>query len=145
MQASTTGNIYGIYDMAGGAYECTSAYINNAHPYLTSYGSSIINADAKYKDIYILGGEDNSLNNYSSAIDKKGDAIYETSVGGELSTSWNSDMSDMPRSTTPWFTRGGRGGISGTSVGTFYFGSFGSGAASAIVGFRSVLLIEAKL
>lgn len=29
MQASTTGNITGIYDMSGCAWEYTAAYINN--------------------------------------------------------------------------------------------------------------------
>lgn len=34
---STTGNIYGVYDMSGGLWEYTAAYVNNGHSNLTLY------------------------------------------------------------------------------------------------------------
>ncbi|HHT38169.1 MAG TPA: hypothetical protein GXZ95_01990, partial [Mollicutes bacterium] len=37
VKASTTGNIYGIYDMSGGAFEYVSVYVDNSHSNLTTY------------------------------------------------------------------------------------------------------------
>ena len=48
-KASTTGNIYGIYDMSGGAWEDTAAYVNNNHGNLNFYGKSIVDGAIKYK------------------------------------------------------------------------------------------------
>ncbi|MGI6325187.1 MAG: hypothetical protein ACOXZS_04540, partial [Bacilli bacterium] len=67
-KASTTGNIYGIYDMSGGAWERVSAYVNNAHTNLTTYGPQIISADSKYKDIYAMGATDTQANNYALTV-----------------------------------------------------------------------------
>ncbi len=38
--ASTTGNVYGIYDMSGGAWERVAAYYDNGHKYLNTTGKS---------------------------------------------------------------------------------------------------------
>ena len=54
---STTGNIYGIYDMAGGAWEHVAAYVDStkggtlANAYLTgeAYGKSLYEANNKYR------------------------------------------------------------------------------------------------
>ena len=43
VKASTTGTVYGVYDMSGGAYERTAAYIANLDDNLTIYGSSLVN------------------------------------------------------------------------------------------------------
>lgn len=40
METSSTGNIYGIYDMFGGANEYLSSYINNGHRLIEKYGNS---------------------------------------------------------------------------------------------------------
>ena len=37
--ASTTGNVYGIYDMSGGAWEYTAGYLDNGHAYIDTYGN----------------------------------------------------------------------------------------------------------
>ena len=39
-KASTTGNVTGIYDMNGGAYEYVAAYYDNENNYLNTYGQS---------------------------------------------------------------------------------------------------------
>jgi prepilin-type N-terminal cleavage/methylation domain-containing protein len=143
LQASTTGNIYGIYDMSGGAWEYVSAYVDNNHTNLTTYGSSILQAQNKYKDIYSVGSIDIESSNYTLAISYKGDAIYETSSSGTGSTSWYGDFSYMTRTDQPWFIRGGINSL-GTSTGVFYFHNY-NGNANSSMGFRSVVIVGAGL
>ena len=38
--ASTTGNVYGVYDMAGGAWERVAFYLNNGNEHLGTYGKT---------------------------------------------------------------------------------------------------------
>ena len=42
--ASTTGTIYGIYDMSGGTWERSAAIANNGNEKLNTYGKAIMNA-----------------------------------------------------------------------------------------------------
>ena len=55
VKASTTGTVYGVYDMSGGAWEYVAAYVDNGDSNLTSYGSSLVNGDAKVKNVYTRG------------------------------------------------------------------------------------------
>ena len=138
LQASTTGNIYGIYDMSGGALEYTSDYVDNGHSNLNN-GSIILAVDNKYKDVYTVSSTDSEANNYALVTNKKGEAVYETSTSGSGSTSWNSDYSYMPRTNQPWFLRGGAY-YSASYAGGFSFLS-NAGGADGSVGFRVVLLL----
>jgi prepilin-type N-terminal cleavage/methylation domain-containing protein len=135
MNASTTGNIYGIYDMSGGAHEFVAAYVNNGN---SSNGSVITMADSKYRDLYTVT-TDGQTNNYNNASSKKGDAIYETSSSYSGATSWYSDNSGTPYSICSWFRRGGDGGY-GVNAGGYYFGGE-EGVAISNVSFRPVVLI----
>jgi hypothetical protein len=138
-QSSTTGNVYGVYDMSGGAYDVVAAYYDNGHDNLRQNGLSIYNAHPKYKDVYTMGSSDTQANNYTKAINKKGDAVYETSSTATGSTSWYSDRSNTPYTSAPWFIRSGI--YSNTSgAGIFYF-SYTAGAPNDGVGFRPVLLV----
>ena len=137
VNASTTGNVYGIYDMSGGALEYTAAYVNNSNSSLTTYGSILVNADAKYKDIYTSNGDTQS-GNYTANSSIKGDAVYETSSSYSGITSWYSDYSYMPCSSNPVFARGGRYS-GGASAGLFTFYCVGNGSANSNYGFRPVL------
>jgi hypothetical protein len=143
VKASSTGTIYGIYDLSGGAWERVSAYVDNDHDSLTTYGSQIMSADGKYKDIYTMGSSDTRPLNYDENI-KKGDAVYETSSTGENSTSWFTDYSYMPYTSYPWFSRGG-GYDSTTCAGAFRFSSTGGDPAGSGNSFRPVLLVGAGL
>ena len=144
MSASTTGNIYGIYDISGGAMEMVSAYVDNGDGNLTNYGLSIINAVNKYKDVYLKGSTDNAQNNYNLTINKKGDAVYETSNSHTGSTSWFGDYSSMPNTGSPWFMRGGLWN-NGSNAGAFNFHYTFGGTNSSRGGFRPVLLVNAGL
>lgn len=139
-QASSTGNLYGIYDLSGGAWEFTSAYINNGNNSLMSFGSSIINATSENKDIYKMGNLDEQTLNYEINKNYYGDAIYETSssVDAPNTNSWNNDYSHMPNTSGPWFVRGGINTNRGFA-GLFYFYGGTTGGPTSNGSFRPVV------
>ena len=93
--ASTTGNIYGIYDMSGGTWERTAAYVNNGNENLSNYGASAITGgeiSTKYATSYVSGETSSTTTdgakgeaNYNADKNKKiyGDAVHETSTSGK--------------------------------------------------------------
>ncbi len=136
---STTGTVHGVYDMSGGAWEYVAAYVNNGNSNLTNYGSSLVNGDAKTKNVYSKGSSDSRDNNYSANSGKYGDAVYETSANGNSSSSsWYGDYSYFPNTSYPFFIRGGYYG-NGTDAGVFYFGDY-NGNSSSYNSFRPVLV-----
>ena len=155
--ASSTGTIYGIYDMSGGTWERTASIVNNGNSNLTTYGSQIMadlnnGGSTKYITVYphdsskdntSISNTDANINTASQANYVKntkiyGDGIRETSTAGTGTTSWYSDYSYFAGLDTPFFTRGGNyGGTSG--AGLFYF-SRTNGSSVYDDGFRSVLV-----
>ena len=139
VKASTTGTVYGVYDMSGGAWEYVAGYVNNGHGNLTSYGSSLVNGDAKTKNVYSKASSDNNTNNYNANSGKYGDAVYETSANGNSSNgSWYGDCSGFPGAGGPFFVRGG-GYSDGTTAGVFYFYN-SNGTSYSNSSFRPVLV-----
>ena len=137
-KASTTGNIYGIYDMSGGNWERVAAYVNNGHENLQTYGKSVVDGSAKYKEIYEQGTSDTQELNYNVAANKYGDAVYETSSSGtSLSASWHNDYASFVNTSAPFSVRGGYRDR-GASAGLFAF-SGNAGEANVDVGFRVVV------
>ena len=135
---STTGTVHGVYDMSGGAWEYVAAYVNNGNSNLTNYGSSLVNGDAKTKNVYSKGSSDSRDNNYSANSGKYGDAVYETSANGNASSSsWYGDYSNFPYTSNPFFLRGGYYD-GGTSAGVFSFNG-DNGNGSCYDSFRPVL------
>lgn len=132
-KASTTGTIYGVYDMSGGLWELTAGYIANENENLNSYGNSILSnkQSTKYSTIYPHSSEDNNntdktLNELSNENYKEnhkiyGDAKREISVTGINSMSWNKDYSFFPAFNYP-FTICGGDGWNNESAGIFAFG-----------------------
>jgi len=123
--------------MSGGAWERVAAYIDNGNSYLSN-GQSIINANSKYKDVYIMGTSDTQADNYLTNANKYGEAIYETSNGNDSSNSWYNDYSRMPYSGYSWFPRGGRYD-SDVSGGVFSF-SLNDGDVFSYYSFRPVVI-----
>ncbi|MCI5678101.1 MAG: hypothetical protein SOT41_05175, partial [Candidatus Faecisoma sp.] len=122
MLSSTTGNIYGVYDMSGGAWERVMGNMKNSSNAFYSSNAGFTTApDAKYYDSYKY---DTSYTSYARG--KLGDAIKETlSTFGNTSGGWYLDYAVFPNSGYSWFNRGG-GYDSGTDAGVFNFGgSFG--------------------
>ena len=139
VKASTTGTVYGVYDMSGGAWEYVAAYVNNGNSNLTNYGSSLVNGDAKTKNVYSKGSSDSRDNNYSANSGKYGDAVYETSANGNSSSSsWYGDYSYFPNTSGPFFRRGGYYN-DGTGAGVFcFYNSYGR--SDSYYSFRPVLV-----
>ena len=124
--------------MSGGAWEYVAGYVNNGNGNLTSYGSSLVNGDAKTKNVYSKGSSDDRDSNYSANSEKYGDAVYETSASGSSSTSWYGDYSNFPYTSVPFFIRGGYYS-NGTGAGVFYFDNDIGGSDSG-GSFRPVLV-----
>jgi hypothetical protein len=144
MQASTTGNQSGIYDMSGNSDELTASYVNNSHANLTTYANSILTAESKYKDVYSVGTPvDDATQYYGFTINKKGDAIYETSETYSSYTAWNYDASVIPNYYNMLFTRG-KNSTNASYAGIFAFDMW-SGINMGGVSFRPTLVIDAGL
>ena len=151
-KASTTLNMYGVYDFSGGIWERTAGYIANGNGNLKTYGASIAydgdslkTESTKYTTVYPDGQEDNANIDESSKINYQtnkyiyGDGIRETSTGGTGTTSWNGDYSYFPALYSAFTIRGGHP-WSGNSGGGFYF-TCGGGSSHYCNGFRSVLIV----
>ena len=137
-KASTTENIYGIYDMNGGAWERVAAYVNNGHDKLNLYGKSVVEGEEKYKNVYEQGATDTQELNYEKAATKYGDAIYETSNGySSLNASWYSDCANFAYAGGALFARGGSYS-NATDAGLFAF-NVTNGYIETSNGFRVVI------
>ena len=133
MLASTTGNIYGVYDMSGGAYEYTMANMvsNDGSTMMSGYSSSYNSGytgkiydsgnyiaytgvdypNNKYYDKYSF-----STSNTSRIRSKLGEGIKEVYKGNK---GWYGDSSFLADSGSPWFRRGGNYD-GGAYAGAFY-------------------------
>ena len=95
VNASTTGNIYGIYDMSGGAWEYVMGNMLTVDNVFNSRLSLMEEPESKYYNAYVYG---NDINDYSRGY--LGDATKEV-------WSWYNDASYFPVEEFPWFGRGG--------------------------------------
>ena len=144
--ASTTGNIYGIYDMSGGTLEAVAAYINNpiGAGDRNSYGASVVAGGAKstkYATVYPSKetNDTNASNNYKANDKIDGDAIRETSTKGAEKSSWYNDSSSFPGNIKSFFLRGGSVVSQGSAAGIFNFDN-SNGDNDYRLGFRAVLV-----
>ena len=127
--ASTTGNIYGVYDMVGGAWEYIMGNFNST---AGNSGFSTFPND-KYINLYsssIFTGTNSTNNSLCTLATCGGQALYETK-------GWYHDSSYFVISNTPWFRRGGSYNA-GRGAGIFNSNSY-SGTNNALYGFRVAL------
>ena len=137
---STTGTVYGVYDMNGGTKEYVAAYVNNGDKALNQYGQSLVNGDNKTKNVYEIGTPDGEYENYIANSRKYGDAVYETSANvNDNNSSWYGDYSSFPCRSWTFFYRGGNYNHN-TSAGMFYFSEISYGVDTDNVSFRPVLI-----
>ena len=151
--ASTTGNIYGIYDMSGGTWEYVMGNIvsndgttmmSGCSTYANSRYTGIIYDSGSYRSYTGIAYPENKyLDKYSfgtSSTQKKrsklGDAVKE--VTATSSTGWYSDYGYVAFASSPWFLRGGFYG-SGASAGVmhsyYYYGEAYTGRSARVVVF----------
>ena len=142
--ASTTGNIYGIYDMSGGSWEYVMGVYTDGTQNWSGYNATsnsgftgmliggttytgVAYPESKYYNSYTNTGTSSSpVTNYTNDMQH---ALIETK-------GWYSDSANFVRSNSPWFMRGGY--CSGSSsAGVFYFNYYNGNAHS----FNSVRLV----
>ena len=131
--SSTTGNIYGIYDISGGSNEYVMGFYgadNNTPTFGRSgFTTPTFPSENKYYQIYL-----NSTNSYSNADGGiLGDATKETK-------SWNSDSAGFVYSAGPVFLRGG--GYDDTYFAGAFFFSCSDGGSYSYSSFRVCLAVQ---
>ncbi len=139
--ASTTGNITGVYDMSGGAYEYVMGNISNVTTEYTFYSSESGFANswyttntAKYLTTYAYDTIDDNQKAYNRG--RLGDATVETLLSATYTGGWYSDYASFPCSIRSWFIRGGdhsNGYYAGMFDFNFAFGDKSSGASSRAI------------
>ena len=169
VKASTTGNVYGIYDMSGGAWEYVVTFnLKNNKSYLSNHGwetigniagvKNTVNSETKltsatstkyatqYDNKAMSSGMSSSGNSVIYTVGKVGDATKEVNTGGskELSdarTSYYNWFSDQPYLVNVDYPFARHGGFanSGSSAGIFCEDSFG-GSGYSTDSFRTVLV-----
>ena len=119
---STSGNITGVYDMSGGAYEYVMGNYNKT---AGSSGLTVSGVPAEHIDIY---------SGTSESASHLGDALGETA-------GWYSDSAYFVNSSVPWFLRGGNDRRFGDNAGVFFF-YYHTGGGYTIGGFRVALSVK---
>ena len=123
--ASSTGTIYGVYDMSGGAWEYVMGNYND-----TIGGSGFsepLTLDSKYYNKYTSSTASEACNGgvcYSHALSE--------------TAGWYNDYQTMVTSTNPWLVRGGYCDYS-TGAGVFGFYTWLIGGADVSGSFRLVM------
>ena len=117
-EQSTSGNITGVYDMSGGAFEYVMGNYNKT---AGDSGLTVSGIPAEHIDIY---------SGTSVSASHLGDALGETA-------GWYINYADFVLSRHPWFSRGGNC-LSGGDAGVFGF-IYSTGEGYNSYGFRVVL------
>ena len=122
VNASTTGNITGIYDMSGGVWErVMGSVLDSSGNFVASSSGFTTKPASQYYEVYPYN---TNINNYVGG--KLGDATKETLVGTSgTNRGWYNDASYMPGNVSDctncmWFSRGG-GAYFGGGAGLFNF------------------------
>ena len=142
-KASSTGNMYGVFDLSGALWEKIAAYIPTIHGNLKAYGGSVSYdgenkkmVSTKYTTVYPLNTElDDDINssiyhkddgtlesaeNYLKNTKIFGDAVLEVSKNGKGQSAWNNEDAYYPAHWFPFFYRGGHAWKSTSWNGNYY-------------------------
>ena len=151
-KSSTTGNIYGIYDMGGCLADYTASYINAVgNGNLTTYGKSFANGTSTYLATAYPYQTDSSITyptdykDFNSAYPGFGkifgDALWETSSGTGSGKAWFGQTLEEDGSASEVFFPRGGAWYSTANVGFCGLYDY-SGYANYYYGFHSVLVAE---
>ena len=127
---SSTGNVYGIYDLSGNAWEYAAAFNSvdtngyfSRNGWTTATGLTTDSASTKYATKYDNTESSSGGNQITCTVGKVGDATKEVNTGGSTDISntstknnWFSDYPYLVNSSYPFFLRGGN-----------YYGGSGAG------------------
>ena len=128
---STTGNISGVFDMSGGAWE----YVMGNYDGTIGASEFSTLPDSKYYDIYpssIFTGDSTTNMSFCSLTLCGGHALYETAK-------WYEEYFVFISSSNPWIGRGGRDNNS-IDAGIFNSGANNGGSSNSHHTWRSVLV-----
>ena len=142
--ASTTGNVYGVYDMSGGSWEyvmgnkSSTADSYTFYPRISGFASSWYSnySNQKYINTYANGSTNTDQTAYNRA--RLGDATGEVVLSTGGSGGWYNDYAIFPSSGYPWFGRGGHYGT-GSYAGVLGF-IYIDGSASSNYSARAALV-----
>ena len=133
MKASTTGNIYGVYDMSGASNKYVMGnMLNSSGEFYSSSAGFNIAPQSKYYDSYTY----DNLGDTTYTRGKLGDATKEMAPTGKTGN-WYSDYAQFLSSYRPWFIRGGNFSMESNS-GIFSF-NYSTGTSGSAFTSRSVL------
>jgi len=125
--ASSTGTIYGVYDLVGGAWDCVMGIVSG-YPIKDNLGGykGKLPANQRYYSFVKVGN-----NMYDRSRGLLGDATREVlsnkyKYSNGYARSWNGDYAYLANSSWPWVKRGGAAGCGELS------GIFGYGITDAI-------------
>ena len=148
--ASTTGNVYGVYDMSGGSWEYVMGNVSRTADAYTfsargsNFAGSWYNdySNQKYVNTYAIISSSDRATQKAYNAGRLGDATGEVVLSTGGSGGWYNDYANFPYSDYPWFRRGGTyGSVSSAGVlgFSYYNGSAGSdySARAALVWFVS--------
>ena len=142
--ASTTGNITGVYDMSGGAWEYVMGSMSKVttgytfSPSNTGFASNwFTNDTSKYLTTYAKDTVSSGQQSYNRA--RLGDATAEALLSATSDGGWYSNYASFPYSSTTWFFRGGSYNNS-SNAGLFYFYYHTGSGAHSYYSFRSSLV-----
>ncbi len=142
-KASTTGNITGVYDMSGGAWEYVAGYMPSSSDG-SGFSASELTTYSKYLDLYSANSTTNSYNNriLGDATGEMGPFYFYADKDKikRYHNNWYGDLSYFVDSTYPWFDRGGNY-RNGVLAGQFYFNRW-TGGVDTNAGSRLVLTIK---
>lgn len=131
--SSTTGNVYGIYDMSGNWEYVMGNVTYGTYDFMSNGSGFTSKPEDKYIDMYYANS-----GSYNIINGKLGDATRETMKNiSSTSGGWYNDYVVFPSS--GWFTRGGA-----TSMGTYngLFGTYSYGGSADSVAFRVVMTAD---
>ena len=142
--ASTTGNVYGVYDMRGGKNEYLMGNMSSTadtytfYPSSSEFASSWYTSNQKYVITYANGStrDDQTAYNRARLGDATGEVVSSAGTGGL--GGWYSDYAGFLYSSSSWFARGG-GYNDGSIAGVFLF-AYSNGGASSGTSARATLI-----
>lgn len=150
-KSSTTGNIYGVYDMGGCLADYTASYVNaTGVTNLTTYGGRFANGKSTYLATAYPYQTDTTITYSTNYKDFNsaypgfgkifGDALWETSSGTGSGKAWFGQTLEEDSASEVFFPRGGGWGSTG-GVGLCGLND-NNGGAACTYGFHSVLAVE---
>lgn len=145
--ASSTGTIYGVYDLSGGVGEYVMGSQVNSSKYFSvnsagTWSTTIYPIDMYYdKYSYNSSSYSSSYNVTPNSRGKLGDATKEVAKAWSSAGKWNGDYNYTPTGTSYyWFARGGY--TSQTSYAGVFASYYVNGGANQYYGSRPILTIE---